>query len=103
MNAEYADYAADLYPAWADRLQAGRTVLDIANSFSGIFANTIGRNPMWDGEDSQWLLGLGGGQIPPAGFAEALRRSDTYDTSTKGINAAYRQAAEIGTLLGANA
>lgn len=103
LNAEYADYAADLYPAWADRLQAGRTVLDIANSFSGIFANTIGRNPMWDGEDSQWLLGLGGGQIAPAGFAEALRRSDTYDTSTKGINAAYRQAAEIGTLLGANA
>ena len=102
LNAEYADYAADLYPAWADRLQAGRTVLDIANSFSGIFANTIGRNPMWDGEDSNWLLGLGGGEIQPSGFAEALRRSDTYDTSTKGINAAYRQAAEIGTLLGAN-
>ena len=102
LNAEYADYAADLYPAWADRLQAGRTVLDIANSFSGIFANTIGRNPMWDGEDSEWLLGLGGGQIAPAGFAEALRRSKTYDESTKGINVAYQRAAEIGTLLGAN-
>jgi hypothetical protein len=101
LQAEYADYAADLYPMWGDRLQAGRTVLQIANSFSGIFSNTIGRNPMWDGEDSDWILKLGTGEIGPANFAESLRRSSTYDTSARGINAAYQQAAEIGKLMGA--
>ena len=101
LDAEYADLAADLYPAWADRLQSGRTVLQIAGSFTGLFANTIGRNPMWDGEDNNWLLKLGSGELAPANFAEALRRSDTYDKSTKGVNAAYRQAAEIGKLMGA--
>ena len=101
LDAEYADLAADLYPAWADRLQSGRTVLQIAGSFTGLFANTIGRNPMWDGEDNNWLLQLGSGELAPANFAEALRRSDTYDKSTKGMNAAYRQAAEIGKLMGA--
>ena len=102
IEAGLASESADLYPAWADRIEAGRTPLAILSSYNSIFRSVMGYMPEWDGTHRSlgMELGSGDGNITGAGFARYLRTTEEYDMTPNAINAAYDLVGTIGRTMG---
>ena len=101
IEAGLASQSADLYPAFADRIEAGRTPLDILSSYSSIFRGVMGYSPEWDGAHmSMGVDMLKDGNITGANFATFLRSTDEYDMTPNAINNAYRLIGTIGETMG---
>jgi len=105
---EMIEQAALLFPAWKDRIEAGKTPLSIVSSYNGIFSSVMGYNPSWDGRHKDMAVQLGGltgvGEHPMemsgGDFARWLRQTDEYDQSPRGINNAYELVTGLGRLMG---
>ena len=101
IEAGLASQSADLYPAFADRIEAGRTPLDILGSYSNIFRGVMGYSPQWDGTHmSMGIDMLKDGNITGANFATFLRSTDEYDMTPNAINNAYSLINTIGETMG---
>lgn len=105
---EMIEQAALLFPAWKDRIEAGKSPLSIVSSYNGIFSSVMGYNPSWDGRHKDMAVQLGGltvegqDQMEMSGgdFARWLRQTDEYDQSPRGINNAYELVTGLGRLMG---
>jgi hypothetical protein len=105
---EMMEQAALLFPAWKDRIEAGKTPLSIVGAYNGIFSSVMGYSPQWDGRHKDMAVQLGGltvegqEQMEMAGgdFARWLRQTDEYDQSPRGINNAYELVTGLGRLMG---
>ena len=105
---EMIEQAALLFPAWKDRIEAGKSPLSIVSSYNGIFSSVMGYNPSWDGRHKDMAVQLGGltveGQdqkeMSGGDFARWLRQTDEYDQSPRGINNAYELVTGLGRLMG---
>lgn len=100
IEAGLASDAADVYTAWADRIEAGRTPLQILNSFDPIFRSVMGYTPEWDGNHQTIAMQLGTGAVTGAGLASYLRSTDEYDLTPNAINNAYSLIGTIGETMG---
>jgi len=102
IEAGLASQSADLYPAWADRIEAGRTPLAILGSYNSIFKSVMGYMPEWDGvhQTVGMQLGSGEGNMSGANFARYLRGTEEYDMTPNAINAAYNLVGDIGRTMG---
>jgi len=104
------EQAALLFPAWKDRIEAGKTPLSIVGAYNGIFSSVMGYSPQWDGRDRDLAVRVGGIQmevdsgtyqeISGGEFARLLRQTDQYDQSPRGINNAYELVTGLGRLMG---
>jgi len=107
---EMIEQAALLFPAWKDRIEAGKTPLSIVGAYNGIFSSVMGYSPQWDGRDRDLAVRVGGIQmevdsgtyqeISGGEFARLLRQTDQYDQSPRGINNAYELVTGLGRLMG---
>ncbi len=105
---EMIEQAALLFPAWRDRIEAGKTPLSIVAGYNGIFSSVMGYSPQWDGRHKDMAVDLGGlmvegqEQMEMSGgdFARWLRQTDEYDQSPRGINNAYSLVTGLGRLMG---
>tara|TARA_B100000470_G_C19793610_1_gene393285 strand:+ start:367 stop:2373 length:2007 start_codon:yes stop_codon:yes gene_type:complete len=102
VQAGLAAESADLYPGWADRINAGRTPLAILGSYKSIFKSVMGYDPQWDGihRDLGMELGSGEGNMSGANFARYLRGTEEYDMTPNAINNAYNLVGDIGRTMG---
>jgi hypothetical protein len=105
---EMIEQAALLFPAWKDRIEAGKSPLSIVGAYNGIFSSVMGYTPQWDGRHKDMAVQLGGltvegqDQMEMSGgdFARWLRQTDEYDQSPRGINNAYELVTGLGRLMG---
>lgn len=107
---EMIEQATLLFPAWKDRIEAGKTPLSIMNAYNGIFSSVMGYAPQWDGRHRDLAVRVGGIQmevdpetyqeISGGEFARLLRQTDEYDQSPRGINNAYELVTGLGRLMG---
>tara|TARA_R110000824_G_scaffold112102_1_gene261033 strand:- start:1674 stop:3557 length:1884 start_codon:yes stop_codon:yes gene_type:complete len=107
---EMIEQAALLFPAWATRIEAGKSPLEIVGAYNGIFNSVLGYSPQWDGRNRDMAVTLGGlmveGEEPGTAmsggdFARWLRTTDEYDESPRGINDAYQLVTGLGRVMGA--
>lgn len=107
---EMIEQAALLFPAWATRIEAGKSPLEIVGAYNGIFNSVLGYSPQWDGRNRDMAVTLGGlvveGEEPGTAmsggdFARWLRTTDEYDQSPRGINDAYQLVTGLGRAMGA--
>ena len=107
---EMIEQAALLFPAWATRIEAGKSPLEIVGAYNGIFNSVLGYSPQWDGRNRDMAVTLGGlmveGEEPGTAmsggdFARWLRTTDEYDESPRGINDAYQLVTGLGRAMGA--
>ena len=107
---EMIEQAALLFPAWATRIEAGKSPLEIVGAYNGIFNSVLGYSPQWDGRNRDMAVTLGGlmveGEEPGTAmsggdFARWLRTTEEYDQSPRGINDAYQLVTGLGRAMGA--
>ena len=107
---EMIEQAALLFPAWATRIEAGKSPLEIVGAYNGIFNSVLGYSPQWDGRNRDMAVTLGGlmveGEEPGTAmsggdFARWLRTTEEYDESPRGINDAYQLVTGLGRAMGA--
>tara|TARA_R110002020_G_scaffold387576_1_gene598366 strand:- start:625 stop:2442 length:1818 start_codon:yes stop_codon:yes gene_type:complete len=107
---EMIEQAALLFPAFASRIEAGQSPLEIVGAYNGIFNSVLGYAPQWDGRNRSMAVTLGGlmveGEEPGTAmsggdFARWLRTTDEYDQSPRGMNDAYQLVTGLGRAMGA--
>ena len=107
---EMIEQAALLFPAFASRIEAGKSPLEIVGAYNGIFNSVLGYSPQWDGRNRDMAVTLGGlmveGEEPGTAmsggdFARWLRTTEEYDQSPRGINDAYQLVTGLGRAMGA--
>lgn len=102
-------FAAGKYSAFADRINAGETVMDIARPYVDVYAKVLEVNPQDVGLDDkylqQWLQGRSEAGKPPAAVpvwqaAQELRKDARWGYTNNAREAAASVATTIGKAFG---
>ncbi|SRR6266496_2799783 len=99
------NYAASKFAPFADRIQKGETVMDIAQPYIDMYSQTLEVNPHDVGLDDkfiqQWLQGRSEAGKPPAATAVWQAQQDLRKDPRWGFTQNARQsAAETATVIG---
>lgn len=103
------NYAKSKYAAFADRIDQGETVMDIAQPYMDVYAQTLELNPQDVSLDDKylqrWLQGTSQAGKPPASVPvwqaqQELRKDERWGYTTNAKQAAAEVATTIGKAFG---